>query len=56
VKTYVIDVNTSITYPEEGAHGPSWPNGLIVIAITIIIAISSSPSLLTGELCENIHG
>jgi hypothetical protein len=30
VKAYVIDVNTSHT-PEEGAHSPSWPNGLIFI-------------------------
>ena len=27
VKIYVIDVNTS----EEGAHSPSWPNGLLII-------------------------
>ena len=32
VFTYVIDVNTSYT-PEEGAHSPSWPNGLILIII-----------------------
>jgi hypothetical protein len=30
VKTYAVDVNTSHT-PEEGAHSPSWPNGLIII-------------------------
>jgi hypothetical protein len=30
VETYVIDVNTSHT-PEEGAHSPSWPNGLVII-------------------------
>jgi hypothetical protein len=29
---YMIDVNTSRT-PEEGAHSPSWPNGLIVVII-----------------------
>jgi hypothetical protein len=28
VKSYVINVNPSRT-PEEGAHSPSWPNGLI---------------------------
>jgi hypothetical protein len=33
VKTYVIDVNTAYT-PEEGAHSPSWPNGLIISIIT----------------------
>jgi hypothetical protein len=38
VKTYAIDVNTSHT-PEEGAHSPSWPNGLIIIVIVIIIII-----------------
>ena len=32
VKTYAVDVNTSRT-PEEGAHIPSWPNGLIIIII-----------------------
>jgi hypothetical protein len=32
VKVYVIHVNTPHT-PEEGAHGPSWPNGLIIIFI-----------------------
>jgi hypothetical protein len=31
VKTRVVDVvNTSRT-PEEVAHSPSWPNGLIII-------------------------
>jgi flagellar basal body-associated protein FliL len=25
--------------PEEGAHSPSWPNGLIIIIIIIIILI-----------------
>jgi hypothetical protein len=38
VKTYAIDVNTSHT-PEEGAHSPSRPNGLIIIVIIIIIII-----------------
>jgi len=37
----VIDVNTSRT-PEEGAHSPSWPNGLIIIIIIIIIIITLS--------------
>jgi hypothetical protein len=37
VNTYVIDVNTSHT-PEEGAHGPSWPNRLIIIIVIIIIS------------------
>jgi hypothetical protein len=32
VKTYVVDVNTSHT-PEEGAHSPTWPNGLVIINI-----------------------
>jgi hypothetical protein len=32
--TYVIDVKTSHT-PEEGAHSPSWQNGLIIIIIII---------------------
>jgi hypothetical protein len=32
VKTCAIDVNTSRT-PKEGAHSPSWPNGLIIITI-----------------------
>jgi hypothetical protein len=36
VKTYAVDVNTSRT-PEEGAHSPSWPNGLVIIIIIIII-------------------
>jgi len=26
----VVDVNTSHT-PEDGAHSPSWPNGLTII-------------------------
>jgi hypothetical protein len=34
VKTYVIDVNTSRTF-EDGAHSPSWPNGLIFIIIEV---------------------
>jgi hypothetical protein len=38
VKTYVIDVNASRT-SEEGAHSPSWPNGLIIIIIIIFIII-----------------
>jgi hypothetical protein len=39
VKTYAVDVNTLRT-PEEGAHSPSWPNGLIlIIIINIIISI-----------------
>jgi hypothetical protein len=36
VKTYVIYVNTSRT-PEEGAQSPSWPDGLFIIIIIIII-------------------
>jgi hypothetical protein len=32
VFTYVIDVKISHT-PEEGVHGPSWPNGIIIIII-----------------------
>jgi hypothetical protein len=39
VKTNALDVSTSRTTPEEGAHSPSWPNGLIIIIITIIIII-----------------
>jgi hypothetical protein len=34
-KKYMPDVNTSRT-PEEGAHDPSWPNGLIIIVIIVI--------------------
>jgi hypothetical protein len=30
VKKYAVDVNTSRT-PEEGAHSPSWPNGLMMM-------------------------
>jgi hypothetical protein len=30
VKIYLIEVNTLDT-PDEGAHHPSWPNGLIII-------------------------
>jgi hypothetical protein len=46
VKTYVVrDVNTSGT-PEEGAHSPSWPNGLIII---IIIIISSALSTFVSQ-------
>jgi|AntRauMFilla1563_2_1112583.scaffolds.fasta_scaffold84250_1 hypothetical protein len=33
-----IDVNKART-PEEGAHSPSWPNGLIIIIIMILILI-----------------
>jgi hypothetical protein len=33
-KTYLINVNTSRTL-EEGAHSPSWPNGIIIISITL---------------------
>jgi hypothetical protein len=37
VETYAVDVIKSRT-PEDGAHGPSWPNGMIIlIIITIII-------------------
>ena len=32
VKTDVTDVNTSHT-PEEGAHTPNWPNGLVIVII-----------------------
>jgi hypothetical protein len=31
-------VNTSRA-PEEGAHSPSWPSGLIIIIIIIVIII-----------------
>jgi hypothetical protein len=34
-----VDVNTFCA-PEEGAHSPSWPNGPIIIIITIIININ----------------
>jgi hypothetical protein len=34
----VVDVNTSRT-PKDGAHSPSWPNGLFTIIIIIIIII-----------------
>jgi hypothetical protein len=37
VKAYAIDVNTSHT-PQEGAHSPSWPTGLILIIIISIVA------------------
>jgi hypothetical protein len=33
-KTYVVVVDTSHT-SEEGAHSPSWPNGLIAIDIVV---------------------
>jgi hypothetical protein len=33
VKTYAIDVNASRA-PEEGAHSPSWPNGLVSTIIS----------------------
>jgi hypothetical protein len=33
--TRLLDVNTSRTL-EEGAHSPSWPNGLIIIIIIIL--------------------
>jgi hypothetical protein len=36
MKTHVIDGDISRT-PEEGAHTPSWPNGLLIIIIIIII-------------------
>jgi hypothetical protein len=32
VKTFVIYVDMSCT-PEEGAHIPSWPNGLIILLL-----------------------
>jgi hypothetical protein len=38
VKTYAVNVNTSRA-PEEGAHSPSCPNGLIIIIVIIIIRI-----------------
>jgi hypothetical protein len=44
VETYVTDVSTSRT-PQEGAHSPSWPNGLNIIIIIIIIIISNAYSL-----------
>jgi hypothetical protein len=34
-------MNTSHT-PEEGAHSPSWPNGLIIIIIIIIIYVKAA--------------
>jgi hypothetical protein len=38
VKACAVDVNTSRA-PEEGAHSPSLPNGLIIIIIIIVIII-----------------
>jgi hypothetical protein len=35
VKTYVIDVDMSRT-PDEGAHSPTWSNGLILLVLTAI--------------------
>jgi hypothetical protein len=42
---YVIDVNTFNT-PEEDAHSPSRPNGLVIIIIIIIIIHTQQQSLL----------
>jgi hypothetical protein len=38
IKTYMFDVYASHT-PEEDAQSPSWPNGLIIIVVSIIIII-----------------
>jgi hypothetical protein len=38
VKTYAVDVYISRT-PKEGAHSPSWPNGLMIFIIIIIVII-----------------
>jgi hypothetical protein len=46
----VVDVNTSHT-PEEGAHSPSWPNGLIIIVIIIIVNIIIIVIICDGRRC-----
>jgi hypothetical protein len=48
VSSYAIDVTTSRT-PEEGAHSPSWPNGLVIIIIYHI-------SLWYNFHIKKIHG
>jgi hypothetical protein len=49
VKTYGDDLKTSRA-PEEGAHSPSWPNGLVIIVIITSEheSASLSPSQLNG--------
>jgi hypothetical protein len=46
----VMDVNTSPT-PEEDAHSPSWPNGLIIITI-IINGVSATGSMYLGGVSK----
>jgi hypothetical protein len=36
VKTCSVGVSTSRN-PEKGAHTPSWPNGLIIITVIIVV-------------------
>jgi hypothetical protein len=38
VKTVVIDADTSRT-PEEGAHSPSWPNGVILLLLLLLLRL-----------------
>jgi hypothetical protein len=53
----LIDVDTSFT-PEENAHSPSCPNGLIVIIIIIIILYELEESGATkgADMCGGKYG
>jgi len=53
VKAYAVDVNTSRTPEEQGTHSTTWPNGLIIMMMIIIITVGEgahSPSWTNGLL------
>jgi hypothetical protein len=63
VNAYVIDVNTWLP-SEEGAHSPSWSNGLmklilviivIIIIIIILVIIRLTPCLLVADPQARLH-
>jgi hypothetical protein len=56
VKTYVTDGKTTSYTPEEGAHSPSWPNGLIIIIVLIGILSDDAVDVNTSHTPEEgIH-
>jgi hypothetical protein len=46
----------SVSIPEEGTHNPGWPNGLIVVIITIIPGLDVIHYvLLVSRIHVSIH-
>jgi hypothetical protein len=44
-QSYAVDVDTSRT-PEEGAHSPIWPNGLVIIIRELKVEVARTKFLV----------